>query len=255
MYATLTGVTLPAMPPTGSTAPRPRKRAATKAKAPTKKQAAARRPGRPLRLTEVINAERGTTIGDRIVQAVAAGNYLETAAATAGINKTTLYDWMRRGARLAADDAEGRRSRFTADERALMEFSNAVGTALAQSEAGDVTNLARLGQGGIPQEVTTIKVAVDRETGETLRELERTTRTTHTLPDAGVLEWRLERRFRERWGRQVEVTGAGGGPLSLDLGASAVEVLEAELDKVARRLARPTGAPAETPTGEPEPNP
>jgi transposase len=32
-----------------------------------------------------------------IVSAIAAGNYMETAAQAAGIDKTTLYNWLRRG--------------------------------------------------------------------------------------------------------------------------------------------------------------
>lgn len=35
----------------------------------------------------------------RIVLALRQGAYVETAAAAAGINKTTLYDWLKRGAR------------------------------------------------------------------------------------------------------------------------------------------------------------
>jgi hypothetical protein len=72
--------------------------------------------GRPTKFTpEVIG---------RIIQSLQAGNYIETAAAFAGIDKTTLYDWLKQGA--AEDEGEYR------------NFSNAVGEALATAEMLDV---------------------------------------------------------------------------------------------------------------------
>jgi hypothetical protein len=47
--------------------------------------------GRPTKLTPEIHAI--------IVNAIAEGNYIETAAACAGISKETLHSWLRRGAR------------------------------------------------------------------------------------------------------------------------------------------------------------
>lgn len=52
------------------------------------------RGGRPTKCTPEITA--------RILSYVEQGNYIEIAAAAAGINKTTLYDWLKRGAREAA---------------------------------------------------------------------------------------------------------------------------------------------------------
>ena len=72
--------------------------------------------GRPTKLTPELQA--------KIVEAIAAGNYIETAAAYAGVNKTTLYDWMKRGGRTG--------------KGIYHEFSNAVARALAQAEMRDV---------------------------------------------------------------------------------------------------------------------
>ena len=72
--------------------------------------------GRPTKLTPELQA--------KIVEAIAAGNYIETAAAYAGVNKTTIYDWMRRGGRTS--------------KGIYHEFSNAVTRALAQAEMRDV---------------------------------------------------------------------------------------------------------------------
>jgi hypothetical protein len=72
---------------------------------------------------------------DTIVLYVRAGNYIETAAAAADIDKTTLYRWLRQGARASERSSLGR-------------FYHAVKRASAESEARDVaiiTNAA--GQG------------------------------------------------------------------------------------------------------------
>ena len=45
--------------------------------------------GRPTKLTPEVQA--------RIVEAIEAGNYIEVAAAAAGISKPTFYGWMQRG--------------------------------------------------------------------------------------------------------------------------------------------------------------
>ena len=34
---------------------------------------------------------------NKIITAIRAGNYIETAAAYAGVNKSTLYEWLKRG--------------------------------------------------------------------------------------------------------------------------------------------------------------
>jgi transposase len=72
--------------------------------------------GRPIKLTPELQRQ--------IVMAVESGNYIETAAAYAGVDKTTVYDWMRRGAR-------GDRPEFVA-------FSHAMQKALAASEMRDL---------------------------------------------------------------------------------------------------------------------
>lgn len=62
----------------------------------------------------------------KIVKAIQAGAYVETAAAFAGIHKDTFYDWMRRGARNAGRDKPYR------------EFSDAVQKAMAEAEVKDI---------------------------------------------------------------------------------------------------------------------
>ena len=160
--------------------------------------------GRPTKLTSETHA--------RIVQAIQAGNYIETAAAYAGISKNTLYEWLRRGAREKERLASNRRARPKKAEQPYLEFADAVEKALAEAEVRDV--------------VTVLKAA-----------------------DAGQWQaaaWRLERKFPDRWGRrdkvQQEISGPDGGPVEvsaqsgLDLSRLTKEELRA-LAPIRRRLA------------------
>jgi hypothetical protein len=104
--------------------------------------------GRPTKLTKEIH--------NTIIRYIKAGNYVETAAAAAGINKSTLYDWLKRGA--------------NEPETIFEDFSNAVAQAMAQSEIDMVNKLKK-----------------------------------HEADSAQPIEWRLERRFPERWGRKDKI--------------------------------------------------
>lgn len=105
--------------------------------------------GRPTKLTKEIQ--------NTIVRHVKAGNYLETAAAAAGINKSTLYDWLKRGA--------------NEPDSIFSEFSNAVDMAMAQSEIEMIKRLRK-----------------------------------HEATSGAPIQWRLERRFPDRWGRKEKIT-------------------------------------------------
>jgi transposase len=88
--------------------------------------------GRPEKLTPETQTE--------IVNALATGVYIETAAATAGISKNTLYDWIRKGTRLKAKE------QLTEGEEKYVAFSDAVKKAMADSEMRDVALIARAAQ-------------------------------------------------------------------------------------------------------------
>lgn len=72
--------------------------------------------GRPEKLTPELQ--------QKIVDALRLGNYIETAAAYAGVSKTTIYDWLKKGAR-------SKKGKYK-------DFSNAVEKALAEAEMRDV---------------------------------------------------------------------------------------------------------------------
>lgn len=85
---------------------------------------AQKKPGRPEKLTPELQ--------QKIVDAIRMGAYIETASAYAGINKSTLYDWMKRGAR--------------AKSGKYKEFSDAIEKALAESEMRDLAVIAKASQ-------------------------------------------------------------------------------------------------------------
>lgn len=80
-----------------------------------------RKPGRPTKLTPEVR--------QTIVTYLKAGNYVETAAAAAGINKDTIYEWLKRG----ANEGKG----------IYKEFSDAVEKALAEGEILAVNSILR----------------------------------------------------------------------------------------------------------------
>lgn len=72
-------------------------------------------------------------VQDKIVGLIRAGNYIETAAAIAGISKETFYDWMKQGA--------DPKSRFA-------PFSDAVVKASAEAEAMDLLLIGQAARAG-----------------------------------------------------------------------------------------------------------
>lgn len=121
-------------------------------------------------------------LGDKIVSAIKAGGYVETAAAFAGVSKDTFYAWLRRGAKEKAGP--------------FKEFSDAVGQAVAESEMRYVTVVARAANGYDVIKERTV-VGTDLK-GNPISNT--TTEKSHEFnPQAA--EWWLERRFPKRWGR------------------------------------------------------
>ena len=104
---------------------------------------------------------------NKIISAIRAGNYIETAAAYAGIDKSTLYDWLKRGEREKQRVAQNPRYKIRKSEEPYVEFSNAVEKALAEAEVRDVAIIAKAAE-----------------------------------EQWQAAAWRLERKFPDRWGRK-----------------------------------------------------
>ncbi len=120
-------------------------------------------------------------IGEKIVNFLRAGAFIETAAAAAGITKKTFYTWLKRGAR--------------AETGQLRQFSDDVAAAQATFEV-----MASAGIAGVAQE-----------------------------GNWQAWAWLLERKFPQRWGKRLEVSGAGGGPIDIRFKGAARAKLEAAI--------------------------
>jgi len=133
------------------------------------------------------------TAAERILDAMRAGNYLETAAHSCKITKQSIFEWLGVGAQAHAMLHRG--EKLTAHQKRCKDFSDSVMEAMGIAEATDVARLAQLARGGQEITTTTTRTLTDGTT-------ETTVRKEWTQPDAKVLMWRLERRFGDRWGRQ-----------------------------------------------------
>lgn len=109
-----------------------------------------------------LNAE----IQEEICKVIRSGNYIETAASYVGISKNTIYDWMRRGAREKDRLKKNPKARLKISEAPFVEFSDSIEKALAYAEVRDVAIIGKAAES-----------------------------------QWQAAAWRLERKFRDRWGR------------------------------------------------------
>ncbi len=100
-----------------------------KKKVKVKKKPAKRKPGRPTKFSAAVSA--------KIVAFIMAGNYLEAAAAAAGVCKATVYDWLKKG-------APGNKKK---DPKGIYrEFSDAVEKAGGAAEVVAVGQIVQAGE-------------------------------------------------------------------------------------------------------------
>jgi len=105
---------------------------------------------------------------NQIVEAVRAGNFIETAAAFAGLSKQTLYNWLKEGMRERDRRENGEEPDRTKDM--YVKFSIDIEQAMAEAE---------------------------------MRDVEIITKAAEQQWQAAA--WRLERKYPDRWGRKVAV--------------------------------------------------
>lgn len=129
---------------------------------------------RPTKLTPELQED--------VLKVIRSGNYIETACAYVGINKSTFYDWIKRGAREKDRVAKNPKARVRKDEQPFVDFSNAVERALAHAEIRDVAIIGKAAE-----------------------------------ENWQAAAWRLERKFSDRWGRKdkyaLEHSGKDGGAI------------------------------------------
>lgn len=144
-------------------------------------------------------------VQERLVGAIRAGNYLETAAAYAGVHPASVRNWLRRGA--AAQRARDRGGLVDVEEAPYWEFFVAVTRAEAEAEVRDVTRIVKAGE-----------------------------------RDWRAVAWRLEHRNPDRWGRQAIHVDHDLSDTAVTRGVDLVRKLRADpeqrraLDCIARGL-------------------
>lgn len=142
---------------------------------------------------------------ERLIEAIRAGNYRITACQYAGISKHTLRNWI---AIAQGPDAPPE----------YLDFLDALEKAEAEAEAYDLALIRNAARGE--------KDANGEYT---------------TKPQWQAAAWRLERKNPERWGRRdatkIELTGADGGPVDMNvtLGVDDTAIMGLALSLVARQ--------------------
>lgn len=139
---------------------------------------------------------------DRIQTALAAGAYKETAAALAGINKDTLYHWLRQGAE-ALRKAGWDLAAVPPSDRPYAEFSDFMEKAMREGEANLLTTVA-LASRPRPARTVTRELADGSKVTETTE-----AQDGHWQAAA----WILERTRPDQYGRRdrMQLEGVRGG--------------------------------------------
>jgi hypothetical protein len=145
------------------------------------------------------------SITENVVRALNAGNYMETAAAYAGISKDTLYRWLKRGEREkrrredtplpTTKKARAIEQRIRDEEEPYLAFSDAIEKALADSEVRQVGIIAKAATGG-----TVLKSTTTAKADGSVVKVEE-----HAPPQWQAAAWQLERKHPDRWGLQRKV--------------------------------------------------
>lgn len=150
-------------------------------------------------------------IAEKIFEMISRGNYVETAAAHAGINKSTYYEWIKRGRREITRLNSSPRAKPNSVEADFVFFYRKVEHCLAEAEARALGRISKAAEGGfVLVEVKEVKDASNRVTETVI--------TKKTMgPQWQAEAWRLERMFPKKFGRKVEVTQQEKGETQANL--------------------------------------
>jgi hypothetical protein len=163
---------------------------------------------------------RDAAVTEKIVRLVQGGNYVETAAAAAGVSVSTVRAWLKKAGELERALRDDPTMTLTSDEELLVDFSAAVEKAQGEAEARDVLTIGRAAEG-----------------------------TKEKPGDWRASAWRLQHRSPERWGRNlVELSGRDGGPVQHENVGNPLELVAAKLDALAAARAKQAGIDREPPT-------
>lgn len=142
--------------------------------------------GRPAKINE--------NLIKTITQAVKVGNYLETASAFAGISRSTLYEWLRRGKREKQRLEKNDRARMKKEEALYVLLVDSLEQAQAEAEVRDV---ALIGEAAKSQ--------------------------------WQAAAWRLERKYPSKWGRTKQRENEDEGSDTEDKLSKYINLLKKEI--------------------------
>lgn len=192
----------------------------------------------PLQVRDPITGEaRDTTVGERIVELIEQGAYAERAARACGVAKSTFYSWMDQGGQIRLLLGQNPQAKLRVAQARLLEFLDAVEAAEFLYEMTGLQALEAIALGRVTVETVTEKYDA---TG-TLTE--RIVKSTQQLPNPQVIQWKLTRRFPERY-HVVDETVNDTQP---DLSSDNVERLVADMEAYVAAMA-PAKSPKSTKT-------
>lgn len=167
---------------------------------------------------------------EKIIEAIRGGNYIETAAAFAGISKVTLYKWLRKGARSKGGP--------------LRDFTRDVRAALAAAEVRDIALIGKAATTNWQaaawrrERKNPERWGTDRKAARLRRQILRT--------DLARKRWELE---QLRAGRSTNHQTVDHNVTA----AARVVILPAtEVDRAPTAAPAEPGDPGEPPSGDPE---
>lgn len=167
--------------------------------------------GRPHKLDQPLvvrdpftNEDQHTTVAEYIVELITRGAYGERAARSAGIATATYHSWLAQGGQVRTMLGENPSARLTAAQRRHLDFLEAVDSAEARYETTGLLALERIGLGQVTLETITerwMPGPVDPASGERGPDVlvERTVKRHGVPPNAAALQWKLTRKFPDRY--------------------------------------------------------
>lgn len=166
------------------------------------------------------------TASERICEILRTGDFVHAACAAAGVNESTYYGWLAKGAAAVTKHATG--ERLNANEKRYAVFTAQVRDAEQEGRQRVLGAISSSATVGSVQRTTT------KKTDRRGKIIERTVREETRPPDVGAAQWIAERRWPKDWNRrqQLEVSGPEGGPIKVE---SPLASLMARLDAMDRR--------------------
>lgn len=180
----------------------------------------------------------------------ATGRSAHSCAALIPVDRHTIQGWLSAGTEAENHKTQGWTLNRT--EQEFLDFLTRTRRAHSLWIADRNRIVASLASGGLQETKEVIKVDPTRQQDGTPMQpggvpfvLERKVETKRLLPDLAAVKLQLERLARDEWSPRIEVTGADGGPLDVDVSTREQRVREtmAELDELDAFLA---GAAAAT---------